>query len=119
MTLLSSRVGMIHRCDTERDQNLGTPDAWGNPSTPDWETNLTGQVCRAFTQAVRQPIEAQEQAFIETRTIIVPVDADITEQDRITDVTDTGGNVIFHGPMIIRGRLAYRDHAELAVEQVR
>lgn len=119
MSVLSSRVGLIHQCDTQRDQNAGTPDPWGATQPPNWQPHLTGQPCRAISDAVRHPVDDQRIAFIETRTLFVSLDADITEQDRIADVTDRHGNTILPGPMIILGRIAYPDHAELALEQIR
>lgn len=117
MSLLSSRVGLRHRCSIERDASAGTPNTWGNPSTPDWTTFATDVPCRAWTTAGREPASDEQILAIEDRRVTVPLDTDVTDADRLGDVTDRGA-VIFDGPMNIQAVLRYPDHLELMVERI-
>src|SRR5690242_10787800 len=94
MSLVSSRLSLTHSCTIQRDANLGTPDDWGTPSTPDWQDHLTGQPCRAWTMAGREQMDSSTTAVIEDMRMIVPLGTDVTEQDRVGDVTYRGDTII-------------------------
>lgn len=123
MTVLSSRVSLIHRLTVQRDLSLdGTDDGWGGPDIPDWSDHLTGVPCRAWTAAGPRPgaetVEATTVVVVEDRRAHVPVGTDVTERDRITEITSRGV-VIFDGPMDIDAVLAYPDHLELVLRRIR
>lgn len=119
MSLVSARLAMRHRCTVQRDVAVNTPNPWNGPGTPDWQNHLTDLPCRAWTNIAREPIEPMKTFVVEDRRVAVPLGTDVTEADQLGDVTDPAGNVIFHGPMNIQGVLAYSDHLELLVEQIR
>ena len=118
MTLLSSRLGLTHRCTIERAASGGS-DEWGQPVPPVWETHLSGVLCKAWTNAAREPVDADKSVVIEDRRVALPLDTDVTEADRLGDITDAAGTVLFEGPMDIVGVLRYSRHMELLLERVR
>jgi len=120
MSLSSSRVGYRHRVTIERDAKLGSKDAdWGGQQTPEWKTHLASLRCRAWTNGAMEPVNDQATVTYEDRRVSVPVGTDVTERDRVADVKDAQGNVIFEGPSNIEGVLRYSDHVELMLERIR
>lgn len=116
MSLVASRVSLIHSCTIQRDASLGTPDNWGTPSTPSWQTNATVS-CRAWTNTGREQMDSTTSAVIEDMRLIVPLGTDVTEQDRVGTVTYRG-STIMAGPLGIRAVIGRKDHLELILARV-
>lgn len=108
---------MIHRAEVERDGALGT-DSWGNPNEPDWATHITSLPCRTWFDSEREVFDGNKSAAIENRKVIVPLGTDITEDDRIAQVTDRLGSVLFTGPAKIESLGRRADHLVLMLEEV-
>jgi hypothetical protein len=108
---------MRHRCSTLRDH--GGSDTHGGELAHSWQSNLTGVPCYAFYRTgMLQQAAAQVEA-IETITLLLPVGTNVLDSDRIGDVTDKAGTVLFAGPMVIQGPVARRaNHLELTLRQV-
>jgi hypothetical protein len=120
MSLVTSRVGLRHRCTIERDLNGGDDvDEWGNPVDSDWQPHLTAIPCRAWTNATREPVDDETAVLVEDRRVTVGLGTDVSESDRVASITDASGNEIFDGPMDIEGVLRFTDHIELVLERVR
>lgn len=117
MSLVTSRVGLRHRCTIERNAG-GSEDDWGNPQADDWQTHLDDVPCRAWTNAAREPIDDETQVVLEDRRLTLTLGTDVTEHDRIASVT-SGGTEIFPGPMDIDGVLRFTDHIELILQEIR
>jgi hypothetical protein len=117
MSVVSSRVGLTQRCTIERDQ-AAVDDGWGQPGPPDWQPHVEDVPCRAWVEAGREPVDRERTATLIDRRIMVPVDTDVTERDRVAQVTERG-DVVLDGPMGIEAVLRRRDHLELVVERVR
>lgn len=118
MSLVSSRVALYHRCTVERDANAATDDGWGNPQPPSWQTHLVDLACRAWATAAREPVDDEKTIVVEDRRMMVPLDADVTEKDRIATVTHRGATIL-EGPMGIEAVVRRRDHIELVLERLR
>lgn len=108
---------MRHRCKIERDNATGTSD-WGGPNEPNWVTHLASLPCRTWFEADAEVIDGDKSAVIEARKIIVPLGTDVTEKDRVAEVKDRLGNVIFTGPAGVRAVGRRADHLELTVMEV-
>lgn len=119
MTLSSSRVGYRHRLTIERDANLESEDGWGDQETPEWKPHLEDVPCRAWTESSREPVNEENTAVLEGRRVSVAVGTDVTARDRIGDVVDRKGNVIYEGPSGIEGILTYPDHLEIVLERIK
>lgn len=118
MSLVSSRVGMRHRCTIERKTSPG-PDGWGGPKAGEWAEHLTGLPCNAWSEAAREPVDDDRTAAFEDRRLSVPLGTDVTEEDRVLVVTDRRGRTVMGGPMGIEGILTTGDHLELIVQVIR
>lgn len=116
MSLVASRVALTHRCDVERDS--ATDSSWGGPGEPDWESHIRDLPCYVSTSAAREPIDADRTVVVEDLRMLAPVDTDITERDRIGDVTERG-DVVFPGPMGVEAVLRFPTHLELVLERIR
>jgi hypothetical protein len=117
MSLVSSRVALRQRCTIERDV-ASVDDGWGQPGPPDWQPHLEDVPCRTWVEAGREPVDLGRTATFIDRRIIVAVDIDVTERDRVAEVTERG-DVVLDGPMGIEAILRRPDHLELVVERVR
>lgn len=117
MSLVAARVGLRHRVTIER---LARVSDGGGGSKETWNEHLAGIPCRAWTD-VRRSAEADQGGKITVtsdRRLVVPIDTDVNEADRIGDVTDTAGNEVFPGPMRIDAAARHRTHIELLVSEV-
>ena len=114
MSLVSSRMSLRHRCTIERDTNADSPDSWGAADSPVWATNLTDLACRLAINAGRETVDATTSVVIQDIRLIVTLDTDVTERDRVGDVTDRGATILA-GPTGIRAVLRHQDHIELVL----
>ena len=117
MSLVSSRLSLTHLCTIERDQNAGTStDGWS--AVPDWQPHLTDQPCRMWATAGRETVTDQTTVVVvQDNRLVLPLGTDVTEHDRVTDVTYRG-TTILAGPLQIRAVLHNTDHLELLLVQV-
>lgn len=116
MSLIATRVGLIHRMTTERD--ISTGDGGGG-STPDWQAHLSDEPCRAFTATTKQAVSAEQVVVIDDSRITVPLGTDVLETDRVLSVIDRAGVDVLSGPMRIQAIASYADHLEILVQQAR
>lgn len=93
-------------------------DDWGGSPEPDWKPHLVDLPCRVWFQSGREVTSPDKTAVIEDRKAILPVDADVTEGDRLRSVTDRRGREIQPGPMRIESVGRKDDHLLLALEAV-
>lgn len=121
MSLVSSRVALTHRATIERDVNaFGEADAYGNPLAPSWQTHLEELPCRAWAAGSvqggggREIADARKTVVVLDRRMVVPLGTDVTEADRVAEVTERG-TVVLAGPMAIEAVLHRPDHIELVL----
>ena len=86
--------------------------------SPDWQP-LAVVPCRAWTNAGRELVDADRTAVVVDRRVSVPLATDVTEADRVANVTDRTGAIVFEGPMNVEAVLRFDDHLELSLERVR
>lgn len=95
---------MTQRTDIER--STSTSDDGGG-STASWTQVLSDVPCRGLSFKVRatgtheEVITGLRPTEINTRIVIVPPDVDVRLGDKLTEVRDRRGNVIFRGPLIV------------------
>jgi hypothetical protein len=116
MSVVGSRVALTHRCVIERDA-AGSTNGWGTPDSPDWQPHLTDLPCRGWTTVGVEKTDATTTAVVEDMRLIVSLDTDVTERDRVGSVTSRGVTIIA-GPVGIRVVLARKDHLELVLVRV-
>jgi len=115
VSLVASRLSLKHAVTIERATSA--PDSWGNPGPPTWTSLVTDLPCRVWTNAGREAVDATTVAVIEDMRLIVTLDTDVTEQDRIS-VVKYRGDTIVTGPVSIRAVLRHQDHLELVLTRV-
>lgn len=117
MSLTATRLSLKHRCTVQRDSKLATDDGWGNPQTPVWAAHISDLACRAWSSGAREPVDSDRTVVIEDLRLIVPLGTDVTEKDRIGDVTDRGSTIL-PGPMGVEAILYRPTHLELVLVAV-
>lgn len=117
MSVASTRLQMTHLCTIERDQNAGTTNVRGNPSAPNWQPHSTAVPCRGWTTIGKERAEDQAILDFENMRLILPIGTDVTERDRVGDITDRGA-VFMAGPIGIRAVIRQRDYLELILVRV-
>lgn len=117
MTLSSTRLGYVHRC------SILTPspdvDGYGDRTGPDWVTSAANIACRAWVTGSVEAANDDRTVILEDRRISVPLSVTVTGSDRVDEVKDKHGTIIFDGPMEVKGVLRHTDHVELMVSRVR
>lgn len=114
MSLASTRLSLTHLMTIQRDANAGTDNGWGNPDSPDWQPHLTDVPCRSWADAGRETVDATTTVVVEDLRVIVTIGTDVTERDRLGDITHRG-HVVVKGPTGIRAVLRNQDHLELVL----
>lgn len=80
---------MIYRCTILRN-STATTNAWGSPDSPSWTSNITNLPCIPQVQGGIED-EGSERTIVETSvSLLIPKDQDITESDRVGDITLEG-----------------------------
>lgn len=118
---MSARSSMVMRATVQRDvaqQELD--DDYGH--IPDWQTLHAALPCRYWIRSgvglfVREVSTANMEAVIRDMRAICPV-VDVTEGDRIGQITDRQGQVLVDGPLNIRGVERRSGHIELLLREV-
>lgn len=120
MTGVSSRVLLTHLCTIERNQG-GTDSHGGQIS--DFQPYLTDQPCRGWVATGKDVVKPAggarpgEFVTLEERHLMLPLGTDVTERDRIGDVTYRG-DVVLDGPHIVEAVLRFDDRLELLLRRV-
>lgn len=117
MSLISSRVALIHVATVQRDSNAGVVTN-GIQQAPSWSDHLTNLACRAWTTTGREVLDPTTSVIVEDMRVIVPLGTDVNEQDRITGVVDHEGNSVISGNVGIRAVITRKDHLELILVRI-
>lgn len=120
-----SDVQLAYLCTIQRDRG-GAEDAWHNPQAANWTDHLVNVRCWYWVSpganAVRRrPAElGSPDAQIDTVNIVLPAGTDVTERDRIRDVTlgDYTGTLVA-GPLTIREVRKRLNYTHLLLNGVR
>lgn len=118
MSLVSSRVSLIHLCTIQRDTSTGD-DTWASPRTPNWTASASNVACRGWTNSGSEPVNPNRSVALSERGLLLPPGTDVTENDRILNVTYRGTEIL-DGPMEIEAVMKRSDGTiELALNRVR
>jgi len=95
---------MTMRATVSRDPTAGTSD-WGGPEKAVFVEVGGGLVpCRAWSKAKRIIDDSGKSGVLEDLRAIVPVGADIEEQDRLV-IRDRLGEMQFDGPVLVETKV--------------
>lgn len=117
MSLASSRVGLRHRCTIERRTRV-SDGAGGFMET--WTPIGAPVPCRAWLESRDRSgatVIGDKVVEVEDRRVIVPIGTNVTDGDRIAQVTHRGA-VLFDGPMPVDSVGRHTDHLELRSREV-
>ena len=113
--MIAGRLTM--RALVERDQASGT-DAWGNPVAPDFQP-LATLPCFVWSNQSRELVDGDKTAMIEDMRALFALDADITENDEISSVTNRQDVEIIPGRLKVEGPVQRKHtHQEAALKRI-
>lgn len=115
MSLTKTRIVFDHRCSIER--GTASEDDWGQPGDSTWVAESEDVPCHAWVTGGREPTSPDRTVVVVDMRVLLPLDTDVTEADRIGDITERG-QVIFEGPHGIEAVLRQRDHLELILQRL-
>ena len=106
---MSARGRMTMRATLQRD--TARADQYGQPGPPDWQT--TAHVACYVWQGGGRRSQATPRV-IETDEIgmIVPKATDVVSGDRVLEVYDRVGTVLYENPLYVDAVFRRRDHLE-------
>ncbi|MCQ4575415.1 MAG: head-tail adaptor protein [Candidatus Brocadiales bacterium] len=113
---MGARSRMTLRADVERNQETGV-DGTNQPLKPDWQA-LATVACWVYSKARREVVDGKKVAVVEDLRAMVPLSTDITEKDKIAQIIDRSGNVIYAGPLGIESVQRKHTHLELMLKAV-
>lgn len=115
--MIARRV-MRHRCTIER--NIAALDNHGAVGTADWQAHLSGVSCRAYYTRGQLQTAPQQITTIAQLQLMLPVGTDLVAlTDRVGEITDLQGTVLWAGPLLIVGPLArHDDHLAVVLKEV-
>ena len=108
---------LIHETTVQRDANVDTLNAAGAQESPDWGDHITDLRCRAWTATGREVEEPTTSIEAQDMRAIVELGTDVTERDRLGDVTYRGDTII-SGPLGVRAVIQRKDHLELLLTRI-
>lgn len=111
---MTSRSRMTQRALVERN-TPGASDDSGNPGAGAWATHIAALPCWLYGSTEKEAVSAETTAVITDLRLMVPLTADVTEQDRVSGVKDRRGSVIEAGLLHIDTVLRKRTHLELSM----
>ncbi len=111
-----SRTIMTMRADVERDATA-TTDPYGHPDASSFAA-LATIPCRVWSERRREVNDDKKFALIEQLRCTMPLDTDVTEDDRIAQVTDRLGVVLFAGPLRIDTIQPRSMHIEMNLRRI-
>lgn len=116
---MTARSQMKMRADFERDLG-GLKDTWNQAPAVSWQPHLTAQPCLAWTKAKKE-VEGGgtnvKVAVVEDMRINVPLGMDVTSKDRVLNIEDRKGTILFTGPFSVDTVQIRRTHLELLISK--
>lgn len=113
---MSARSSMIHRAEFQQNTESGT-DAYKNPLPPSWGA-VTSVACRAYTKVRKEVIDGDKTALIEDLKALFSINASISESDRIANIKDRQGVILFAGPLDIMTIQRRGNHLEASLDRI-
>lgn len=112
------RSRMRYRAIIQRDNNVD--DYYGSSGAPSWQNHLIDQPCHAYNKNASSAGGTNYNSEIVPAAnyypvMMVPLDTDIKETDRVFEIKDKRGNSIF-GLMDIVAVVKRIDHIEVRMK---
>ena len=113
---MAARARMTMRCSTERQANTGALTPFGQPVTGRVEP-LTSGPCYWQAKTERFIADGTKVAAIASHIMLMPLAADILEQDHVLRIKDRRGRVLKDGRLRVMTVLDLEDHKEISLEE--
>lgn len=116
-------VQLAYVCRIERKQGSEV-DPYGNEMPPSWGVYHDNLKCWYWIEPTQDAVAEQPTRMgwpdiaLDKVNLVLPAGTDVTEEDRILEVTDLDGNVIT-GPMNIKEVRKRPYHTHLVLHEVR
>jgi hypothetical protein len=114
---MSARSRMTQRALVQRSTSPGEDD-YGNPLPGSWATHIAALPCWWYGSTEREAVDEETTAVVTDIKVMVPLSADVTEQDRIAGIVDRLGTTVLPGILGIETVLRLRSHKQLTLSQV-
>jgi hypothetical protein len=110
---------MTMRCTISRNMTAAF-DAYGNEQAADYGEHIASQPCYWYQSSSFRGGEqvGERNLVVYTKQLLVPLGADITEADRITDIRDRQGRSLTAEVFNIKEIVRKPDHLLLGMEAV-
>jgi len=113
--VIAGRLTM--RAVVQRNQATGK-DSWGQPVAAAWATIGTVR-CFAWSNQSRELVDGDKTAMIEDLRMMVPLGANVAENDELVAITDRLGNVLIPGRLKVDGPVQRKHtHLEAALKRL-
>lgn len=114
---MTARSRMILRALVERFASPGDDD-FGNPLPGSWSTHISALPIWVHGSTEREAVTEETTAVVTDLKALIPLGSDVTESDRLNQVKDRQGNVVYAGILGIETVLFARTHLELTLSRV-
>lgn len=101
---MTARNAMVHRCTIQRNasDDTGLRDEWGGDEPAAWSDGTVANVSCFYTyEDSTTTMDGEKNVFTTRRMLLLPFGTDVTQDDRVSDITDRRGRVLADGPMRI------------------
>ncbi len=112
-----SRTQMTMRAIIARNSTI-TTDAYGHPEAPSFATLGDPIPCRVWSVNRREVNDTRKFVLEEQLRCGMPLGTDVTEDDRITEIKDRLGVVIWAGPIRIDDIQHKHTHLEMDIRRI-
>jgi len=107
---------MTHRCSTERDEPGTVRDGFNHPVTAPVAV-LSDHPCYWQSSSERFIADGQKVASVAAHMLLLPLDTDIKEQDRVTSIQDRRGRTLKGGKLRVLPLVRRETHLEAMLEE--
>ncbi len=114
---MAARSKYIMRCNLQADGATASDD-WNNPVEPAWATSVADVPCWAYLKTRKVIGDDGKTALIQDLRLMVPLDTAVTEDNRIDNIVDRLGTVLFEGPYSISSVERHVTHLQLILDRV-
>lgn len=112
-----ARTQMTMRAQVQRN-STATVDVDGHPAVASWANLGSPIACRVWSRVRRYVDDNRKTALLEDLRLAVALDADVTALDRVSQVTDRLGVVLWAGPFRLLVPQHKHTHVEWSIERI-
>ncbi len=108
---------MTLRATVQRNTGTATDD-YNQPVTPTWGTHLT-PACWVYNDGKRLVVDGDKTVTVEALKIALPLGIDVTNSDRITEIKNRKGDILYPGNFSVNEIKRVHNHLEANLKVVK